>query len=543
MARFSRRVFAVSVAAALGAVTLQAGHGVRPGTTPGTYQGPSSSETPYVVPTQDGWGAVSLLTVGDGAEENGYRMVGIPDGLGAMPGRFTRGRYRYDKDYMTVFMNHELGSTAGVVRDHGAKGAFVSQWTVDLDSLEVEQGQDLIQDVYTWDATNHRYVYANNTPEATFNRFCSADLPASRAFYNPRTRKGFAGRIYTNGEESGNEGRAFAHVVTGGKKGSTYQLPYLGRFSWENSVAHPSAGDTTIVAGLDDSTPGQVHIYVGEKRRRGNPVERAGLQGGKLFGVKVTDGGANYGNLPAPLENNGAVNGVFTLMDVSDVATGSGAALQATSVERGITEWARPEDGAWDRNDPKVFYFVTTGAIGQTSRLYKLRLNSLVNPTGGTVEMVVDSASLTGKDGEVARTFDNITVDGAGRVLIQEDPGGAAYLAKTWRVDPSDPLAAQDIAASDPARFAAGAPLGTNEESSGIIEITTLVKHAWWYDKGRRYYLADMQAHYDIGDPELVEGGQLYMLVSPKGRYHHDDDDNDEDGWDDDRGDRDDDQH
>lgn len=507
---------ALTATVAAGAA-LDAQNVVRPAITPGTYQGPTSSQTPYVTPTAPGWEVVSLVSVGDGAEADGYRMVGIPDGLGAVAGKFENGRYVADKAFMTVFMNHELGATAGVTRAHGSTGAFVSQWTLHLNTLQAKWGQDLVERVFTWDGVNRRFVEGTTA----FGRLCSADLAAPTAFFNPRTGRGFYGRLFMNGEESGSEGRAFAHVVSGDDKGTSYQLPYLGRFSWENSVAHPGAGDKTIVVGLDDSTPGQVYVYVGDKQRSGNPVERAGLQNGKLFGVRVTNGGSNYANGPAVLENNGALSGSFSLIDVSDVAAGTGAALQSTSVSRGITEFARPEDGAWDTKNPNVFYFVTTGAtLGgqtQTARLYKLTLDSLQNPTGGTIQLVVDAATLTGTDGQTARSFDNLTVDHAGRVLVQEDPGGNAYIAKTWEVTPTSPATAVQIFESDRTRFLGTTPpFSIDEESSGIIEVTHLVRSARWYQPGRRYFLADMQAHYAItGDTELVEGGQLYMLISP----------------------------
>jgi hypothetical protein len=35
------------------------------------------------------------------------------------------------------------------------------------------------------------------------------------------------------------------------------------------------------------------------------------------------------------------------------------------------------------------------------------------------------------------------------------------------------------------------------------------------YEEGRRYYLADIQAHYNLPNP-LVQGGQLYLVISPK---------------------------
>ena len=46
----------------------------------------------------------------------------------------------------------------------------------------------------------------------------------------------------------------------------------------------------------------------------------------------------------------------------------------------------------------------------QSARLYRLTFDSLENPTGGTIDLVVDSASLTGTDGLRSDGFDNITV-------------------------------------------------------------------------------------------------------------------------------------
>jgi hypothetical protein len=68
---------------------------------PGAETGPSSSESPYVVRSQAGVITKSIITTGDSV--NGYRMVGIPDGLGA---------YDNGDGTFTVLMNHELGSTS-----------------------------------------------------------------------------------------------------------------------------------------------------------------------------------------------------------------------------------------------------------------------------------------------------------------------------------------------------------------------------------------------------------------------------------------------
>jgi hypothetical protein len=61
----------------------------------------------------------------------GYRMAGIPDGLGA---------YDNGNGTFTVLMNHELGNTAGDVRAHGSKGAYVSDLTIDKATLSVLGG-------------------------------------------------------------------------------------------------------------------------------------------------------------------------------------------------------------------------------------------------------------------------------------------------------------------------------------------------------------------------------------------------------------------
>jgi hypothetical protein len=126
--------------------------------------------------------------------------------------------------------------------------------------------------------------------------------------------------------------------------------------------------------------------------------------------------------------------------------------------------------------------------------------------------MVLDSASLTGTDGAVARSFDNMTVTEDGKVVIQEDPGNASYIAKTWVFDPATGKVLQ-ILESDRNRFITGAPafLTQDEESSGVIDITSVLGRA----DGNQYYLANMQAHYAIAG-ELVEGGQLYVMAVPE---------------------------
>jgi hypothetical protein len=100
--------------------------------------------------------------------------------------------------------------------------------------------------------------------------------------------------------------------------------------------------------------------------------------------------------------------------------------------------------------------------------------------------------------------------------MVQEDPGNTPYIAQTWVVNPVTRTATA-VLQSDPVRFGAPPlpPFNVDEESSGIIEVTDIVRTASWFEAGRRYFLADLQAHYPLPG-EAVEGGQLYLIASPR---------------------------
>jgi hypothetical protein len=447
--------------------------------------GPSSSESPYLLRQQPGVVTLSLLTVGDSVNFKAdgvtpYRMVGIPDGLGA----FDNGDGTF-----TVLMNHELPGT-GIVRDHGFRGAFVSKWTIDKNTLTVLHGEDLMKQAFRWDTNTQSYQSITNV----FSRFCSADLAQPSAFYNETTGKGFAGHIFLNGEESGTEGRAMAHFLDG----NSYELPYLGKLAWEDVVANPATADKTVVMGMDDGTGGQVYVYVGEKQTSGSPVEKAGLSGGKLYGIKVN----GYTNeIPA----TGIPSGTsFVGFDLGDVSNKTGLQIDRLSVTNGVTTFLRPEDGCWDPIHPNDFYFVTTDSFAGKSRLWRLRFVDPANPTlGGTIEML-----LNGTEGQ--KMMDNITVTKRGSVFIQEDVGNNAHLGRILRYSIAKNTL-EEVAVHDPDRFLAGSAnfLTQDEESSGIIPVSDILGDGW--------FLTVVQAHYPT-DAELVEGGQLLLLHFPPGR-------------------------
>lgn len=513
----------------------------------GTATGPSSSQSPYLVPLDGRVAFTSILTAGDGVndadlpgQDASYRMAGIPDGIGAYD--------NFDGTF-TILMNHEIPAAFGVVRDHGATGSFVSRLVVDKDTLQVVSGDDLIEEVFVFDTATDSYRPAAGA-ELQFDRFCSGDLADQSAFFFDGKRQdlGYEGRIFLNGEESfgaalQSNGRAFAHIVTGAEAGNSYELAWMGNQAWENVVANPGTGARTVVIGLDDSSDGELYVYVGDKKATGNAVERAGLTDGRLFGIRV-DGVANESRTDGIDAGANAADGdvdrgraSFSLVALGadgDVSDWNAAQLNADTEAKGVTDFLRPEDGAWDPTNPNAFYFVTTdafnaqdaygtpGSAGQ-SRLYKLTFKDAADPLrGGTIEMLLDGS-------ELPQMMDNITVNSRGQVLIQEDPGNEQYSAKIWMYDPKADTrkAGGDkgdtgltlLAQHDPARFGerdadpttpdrpATPPYNTNEESSGIIDVSDILGV-----RGEDVYLLDVQAHYAT-DPETYEGGQLLAMT------------------------------
>jgi autotransporter-associated beta strand protein len=493
--------------------------------------GPSSSESPYLTPTAPGWTSKSLLTVGDSIA--GYLMVGIPDGLGA---------YSSGVNEMTVLANHELGNTVGTLRGHGAIGAFVSKWVINTSNWTVTSGADLVAspaDMLMWNGTTWAPgsfvsgTFSSSTPYAVA-RLCSGDLAPLSAFWDGTN--GYNGRIFMNGEETGAEGKAFAWIATGTEAGKAYELPHLGKYSWENAHARsnygtsPSAANLaqTVVIGTDDSTPGEVYVYIGTKNTTGtNAIQKAGLANGTKYGIKVTSATGYTGAVTT--ENATGINGTFQLAQLFDnatIANKTGAQFQTESLAKGVTQFARPEDVHWMDHDTAVY--ATTGAtvnsIVVSSKIYQLDFNSSaaagILTTGGTIKVLVDSARLTGTDGMAARSFDNLTVGNDGLIYIQEDPGSQSYIAKHWVVNPNAGTQAQieasavQIFESDRGRFLTGASdfRTIDEEHSGIIDITSIVNDGI---AGSKWFLVATQNHATATGANaatLVEGGQFIAL-------------------------------
>jgi hypothetical protein len=502
--------------------------------------GPSSSREPYVSPSASNVHTYSIISVGDAVMDTGYRMVGIPDGLGAID---------HDDLTFSVFMHHELRDDVGIARAHGGRGALISQWRITKPghpdgNFKVISGNDAIATLNLWDPATSSY-YA--TADEAINRLCSADLAESSAFYyalkHGDFKRGTRERIFLGGEENdafsgGNYGRALATIVTGPNKGQSYELPLLGNMAFENIVASPYMQKKTVVALLDDSasqttdTLGEVYFYIGEKENCGLEIDQAGLTNGSLYGLKIFD-------LPVEDAAHGLGAGAgskanFKLVNLGDFSDDDGTLLFAKTVAYnpyGVTKFLRPEDGHWDPTQPDVFYFITTGAsydsdgdgTRETSgpgRIWKLTFYNIKSPVaGGVIELVLDGT-------EGITSPDNLTVDNKGHLYIQEDPGSSAGLAKIWRYQPAVGNL-EEVAAHNAKFFDSGSPnfITTNEESSGIIDMSAILGEGW--------FLFDSQSHISVDGPgedanramfgftldegiEFVEDGQLLAAFIPQ---------------------------
>jgi hypothetical protein len=489
-------------------------------------QGPSTSVAPYLQPLVPGARIASILTTGELV--GGYKMGGIPDGLGA---------YDNGDGTFTVLMNHEIFAPSGqlplgVMRAHGGTGAYISQWIINKKTLAVLSGEDLMKRVYQQDAQGSWVVVPAVGALGTttsFARFCSADLAAQSAYYNDG--KGTKNRIFLNGEESNpTYRRGLAHVATGPDKGSTYVLPWAANAnaSWENLLANPHAGDRTVVIGNSDGGTNGIYVYVGTKSRTGNDIERAGLVGGIVYRVAVNGAAQETQAADAGLgltrNARGNYEGSFTLVSGPD----------ATNVAS--TKFLRPEDGAWDKIDIDRYYFVTTdtqdsakdgnlnsdipaGQVGR-SRLWALKFKDSSRPErGGTIEMLLDGTLANGE----YQMLDNIAVNDDGSLILLEDVGNNRHNGKMWKFDPVTGDLVK-LARFDPALFGdlgISGSLTKDEETSGVIDITKILDRK----DDRIYNLFVAQNHAATNDPETVEGGQLLLLSQPARKGERRDDD------------------
>lgn len=234
------------------------------------------------------------------------------------------------------------------------------------------------------------------------NRFCSSDIPAPTALYNSATGAGTQEIIYFNGEETAG-GRVMGTVVSGPDAGTAFHLAHFGYYAVENVVLSPAEQDLTVAMGMDDSSNGEVYVYVGTKTTVGNDVTKAGLVNGTLYALAVP-------GKPYEVDDIVALNLMaterFVLKLIGEPGNYPQDGLETTAnglnttfdpAQPGVEalKFAGPEDGSWDPRVgfQNVFYFVSKGSTVNgrpaLSRIWRCTFDDIANPVaGGTLEMV-----------------------------------------------------------------------------------------------------------------------------------------------------------
>ncbi len=488
---------------------------------------------PAQVIGQNGFTAVPLVTIGEiipdttgalnSSTEGDYQPVGILDGVGAI---------QIDEDTIRAFVNHELVDQAGVpyqVFDANGNpftltGGRISYFDINSESFVIEDAGIAYNRIFdangniASDNAIFGQVFIDPSDQNLglrdvegFSRFCSGGLNEAEQFGPSR---GLTDDIYFAGEEVG----GFFNSVGGANwaldvaTGDIYQLPALGRGSWENT-SEIDTGTTTHVAFIlaDDQSPfdfdgdGEVegapfYLYVGEKNLDSdNFLERNGLADGNLY-VWVPDANADENpdnDILNALQFNGAgttATGAWVQIDNSakpenaslDGSTGfdqfgyptqGNLITQAEAV--GAFVISRPEDVATNPNNPSEIVQAVTGvdtfAIGPDGNgadtfgaLYTLDTDfSNLTSSGAltaTATVIYDGDQDPNRS---LRSPDNLDWSADGFIYVQEDEAEEDSLTGEF-------LFGQGAANPNEASIVRVDPNATPEEASVGDNVTTI---------------------------------------------------------------------
>jgi hypothetical protein len=483
---------------------------------------------PYTVSVSPDYIVKPILSVGESVPRTSnpaenYQFIGIPDGMGM---------HRLNSTQAVVYMNHELGQgtlTRPLISINVTnRGAFVSRWVICRDG-GVASG-DLAYNVVV-DEANNLTLPVPTTANTTrgFARFCGGSLSWTNA--------GFDRPIYFCGEESGGAG-TFDGLGGLGVcifDNELHTQPWIGRFAWENTVAMPKPGPTTVLMGNEDGSAldSQLYMWVGRKDpaattvmeknglHRNNGVGPGGVVGpGHGLYVLVPD---NPGQSNEVVFQNGTIN--VRWVEIPNAEALTDTQLEAATDAVGGFGFVRVEDGDFDKNNPNIFYFVTTGGSSgnQLGRLNRLDFNPADPTAPCTLTVVYNADQVIAGGDDIAVSPDNMETT-KDYIMLQEDAagqGGSVMRAKgrdasIWRLEIKNNYNATRIAEANPpgtvlggSGFPATFSTANNTgawETSGIMEATSIF--------GPDSYLFDLQAHGPAIAPptQTGEDGQLLLM-------------------------------
>lgn len=492
----------------------------------------------YVLSTNDAATISVLATSGDII--TGKILPGVPDGMGVL---------KNADGTLTILSNHELSISDKTVqlgkKATGTWGSSISKLTYNPATNSITSLGTLINSVQYYDYNNKAYTADHTKSIPTgypafdsfgsenfsngLNRFCSANLVQAGGLLHKEGKKtfGYNGAVYLTSEEGSDYSRTFAFDTNG----NGFQLPKMGLGGFENALTNPASGKSTVVMLNEDGDEkaSQLYMYLGTKQEKGaNFVEKAGLANGQLYAVSVKNARtdlkfrANYKIGEKAEVGFNPLNTDPAFADVQAQAQGAG------------TTFSRVEDGEWDPKNPNVYYFLTTQstkdpiasapnpATPTVSRdggaLWRLTFKDVKNPMkGASLEMLLNG----GEDLYLSKP-DNLAIDESGYILIQEDPGNNAHVARVVAYRIADGRLGV-VAQFDKKYFAADATslITIDEESSGIVNANAFLKKS---GDSASYFFFNAQVHattskarlesapVDALDQAAIEGGQYYLL-------------------------------
>ena len=497
----------------------------------------------------NGWITAPNLTVSefvpstDPRFPNGYQATGIFDGMGAL---------QLDRNTIRVFVNSELNQGNGysytLANGTELTGARVSYFDIDRATGGIIDGgiaYDRLIDRAGNEVTDPEQInYTGNAIDG-FARFCSARLVQ-------QGRLGFVDDIFFTNEETTDPN---FHPVGGAiwaldaDTGTMYDVPALGRGTWENVTPMFITGNRTALLLGDDfsattlpdgsTIAAPLYLYVGEKDAIGDGsfLDRNGLAVGQLYYFMADDPA-----IQNPEDFNGTggqLSGFFAPIDVQDVAMAgmpgfdqfgfkNGQTLKIEARDNGAFQMSRPEDV---HNNPRLPFQAAIASTGGRSvfpsdtwgTVYVLNLNPF--NLSARLDIAYDSDDAGG--GQFAdpdfglRSGDNLVWARDRKLYVQEDRANAPFggtsgeEASIWSIDPTSGAAVR-VAQVDRSVVV---PAGTTDiagfggwETSGIIDVTEQ-----FGIRGATAFLLNVQAHGirdgAIGDnPLLDEGGQLMFM-------------------------------
>ncbi|MEN9957662.1 MAG: hypothetical protein RIR46_1270 [Actinomycetota bacterium] len=482
-----------------------------------------------------------LVTAGD--RVGSFLVPGLLDGTGAYSD--AQGLHLLSVSEFP----YAVASTAKFSYARGqAQGSPITHFVVDPKTRAVKSASSAIKDVLWYNYATKKHgetpvapngaasVDLSGVPQHSrfLDRFCSATLRQTGAFTYRASDSGallgYSGRVFLTGEETGDEGRAFALNSTG----QLVQLPKLGLGSWENLTPALKPSLATVVIGTEDNAANnsQLRLYVGKKLAAGKWFERAGLHNGKSYVMEAGEF-ADDTDIRASVSKGTPISVRFN--EVDNTVDGSSQNFEALL---GGTTMSRLEDGVFDPSSPNDFYFTTTESSGDAKAtkanpatpkikrdggaLWRLRFKDAAKPlSGATLTMILD-----GSEAPYLNKPDNLEIDVHGNIFIEEDPGINEHRSRLIVFQPATSRFTVLATAKQRYFAALGADyLTNNEELTSVVDVS---RHLRTSTSDKKTYLVfSIQVHTEVARtrPDITNaaalgklwpafrGGQLYLMI------------------------------